>query len=637
VLGGLIGSILLMGALQPQAGNSFHGEDLAFYRLAENLPQGYNGLFAGSGKCASCHGIDPEGIASTALDGSDVNVLDDWRSTMMGNAARDPYWRAKVLQEVAVNPDMQEEIESTCTKCHAPLGAQAAIHMGGDPYTFAHLAEDSLGRDGVSCLACHQQSTESLGDTHSGELHFESDPVAFGQFESPLISPMALESGYNPEYSTHIQDAGICAGCHTLITQTVTPLGEVTESTFVEQATYHEWLNSDYGEDAENITCQQCHMPSLGTKQQIYLAAGYETEPRAPFSLHTLVGGNVRMLEVLRNNIAALELTADAEQFDATIDATLDMLQNQTLEGELNFVNRTLDTLYLEVMLENLAGHKLPSGYPSRRMWVELEVTDPLDNTVYFHSGAWDDFGIVGEDADWEPHYTEINQSEQVQIYECIMADTDGNRTTILEQGAELLKDNRMVPRGFSISHQVYDTTQVIGAALLDSDFNYEDGLEGSGTDRIKFNVGTDGFAGDLDVHLRVWYQSIPPRWINDLLENDEVEEIAAVGEMLLADHEYEAVLLHEESLLTGIYVSTDELLVQSVEIKHITGASAAWVQTDRPLGYEVYTANGKLVMDGQFLVGNNPVEFGVSPGIYILSIQDRQGRRLVKRVLIGQ
>lgn len=637
VLGGLLACVLILGASRPQASDSFHGEELAFYRLAENFPMGYNALFAGSGQCSSCHGYDPEGIASVGLDGSDVNVVDDWRSSMMANSARDPYWRAKVRQEVLVNPQLQEEIESTCTKCHAPLGAQAAIHTGDDPYTFAHLEVDSLGQDGVSCLACHQQSDENLGNTHSGELIFETDPVAFGQFESPLISPMALESGYNPEYSAHIQDAGICAGCHTLITTTVTPEGEVTEDSFVEQATYHEWLNSAFADDQENITCQQCHMPSLGSKQQIYLAAGYETEPRAPYSLHTLVGGNARMLEVLRNNAAALELTADAEHFDATIDATLDLLQYQTLDLDLNYVDRTLDTLYLEMRLENLAGHKLPSGYPARRMWVEVEVTDPLTGDVYLHTGSWDEFGVMGEDPTWEPHHEVITSNEQVQIYECVMVDTDGNRTTILEQGASMSKDNRLVPRGFTTSHAVYDTTQIVGAALLDSNFNWEEEAEGSGTDLLHFHIPTNQFVGELEVSAKVWYQSIPPRWINELLEYDDDEEIAAVGEMLLEEHEHEAVLLREESLLTDIYVNTSELDLPYVQFDQVTGASTAWVNTEQPLEFTVYTLAGQKVQTGSLQVGINQVDLELSNGIYVISIQEKHRPVLNRRILIAQ
>ena len=69
------------------------------------LPEGSNSLFTGSGKCAGCHAADPNhfaGIAgqtfpATPMPGGwDVNPTDAWRSSIMANSAKDPFWRAKV-------------------------------------------------------------------------------------------------------------------------------------------------------------------------------------------------------------------------------------------------------------------------------------------------------------------------------------------------------------------------------------------------------------------------------------------------------------------------------------------------------------------------------------------------------------
>ena len=54
----------------------------------------------------------------------------------------------------------------------------------------------------------------------------------------------------NPCIGAHINDAGLCAGCHTLITETADLDGNLTGDEFVEQATYHEWLNSIFNTDA---------------------------------------------------------------------------------------------------------------------------------------------------------------------------------------------------------------------------------------------------------------------------------------------------------------------------------------------------------------------------------------------------
>ena len=73
---------------------------------------------------------------------------------------------------------------------------------------------------------------------------------------------MQLYEGYTPTYSPHTDQSAMCASCHTLITQTVDLSGNFTGGEFVEQATYHEYLNSSF--PAANIKCQTCHMPQLG-------------------------------------------------------------------------------------------------------------------------------------------------------------------------------------------------------------------------------------------------------------------------------------------------------------------------------------------------------------------------------------
>lgn len=62
------------------------------------LPAGYNDLFAGSGECVLCH----ENLVNLA--GESVSITDDWRSSMMANASKDPFWRAKVSHESLANP-----------------------------------------------------------------------------------------------------------------------------------------------------------------------------------------------------------------------------------------------------------------------------------------------------------------------------------------------------------------------------------------------------------------------------------------------------------------------------------------------------------------------------------------------------
>ncbi len=49
----------------------------------------------------------------------------------------------------------------------------------------------------------------------------------------------------------------------------------------------------------------------------------------------------------------------------------------------------------------------------------------------------------------YEPHYSKITSSDEVQIYEDILGDANGKVTTGLLTGVRYLKDNRILPAGF--------------------------------------------------------------------------------------------------------------------------------------------------------------------------------------------
>ena len=266
------------------------------------LPIDSNILFPTAKTCGGCHGKDPVGNAMVTGDGTDVNIYDDWRSTMMANAARDPFWRAKVSHEIQVNPAHSIALQDKCTSCHAPAGHyQAKLHDHKPYYLLSDIYADTLGLDGVTCQACHAQAPALLGDLHSGALNYDTNHirVAYGPYEFVFAPPMHDFVGITPEYSDHIFDGGQCAGCHTLITNTVDNAGNFTGNTFVEQATYHEWLNSRYDDAHDNVTCQSCHMPRIA--EAVVISANYQfLTNKFPYALHELAGANVTMLKLMK-------------------------------------------------------------------------------------------------------------------------------------------------------------------------------------------------------------------------------------------------------------------------------------------------------------------------------------------------
>jgi hypothetical protein len=258
---------------------------------------------------------------------------------------------------------------------------------------------------------------------------------------------------------------------------------------------------------------------------------------------------------------------------------------------------RDLDTVGIDVKLTNLAGHKFPSGYPARRAFVELMVQNAVGDTL-FHSGGWNaEYEVNGHNASWEPHHDVIRSEDQAQIYELVMGDVNGDRTTVLERGKSALKDNRLPPLGFSTGHPSYDTTLIANVPSSDVDFNhYGNGMEGSGTDVVHYRVPMNGYAGQINVTTRVWYQSAPPRYMTEMFTFD-TPEITTFRAM------YEAAgpapVLVKEATTNDMTVAVDNVRELGVRIfpnPVADGLLRVDGISDRVRSIEVYTIGGQLV-----------------------------------------
>jgi hypothetical protein len=190
------------------------------------------------------------------------------------------------------------------------------------------------------------------------------------------------------------------------------------------------------------------------------------------------------------------------------------LLRRDTATVTLEEVHRTGARLNLEVLVENLAGHKFPTGYPSRRAWLHLTVRDSSGQVV-FESGAPGPGGTIsGDDGEsdptsFEPHYLAIVSPEQVQIYETVLQGASGQITTSLAQAVNYLKDNRLMPSG-SEKSAPYPDLAVRGRAREDIDFV-------DGSDRLPYSIDVGSATGPLSVQVELLYQSVGTRWIVSL------------------------------------------------------------------------------------------------------------------------
>lgn len=603
------------------------------------LPIDSSIFFPTAKTCGGCHGHDPNMVAFITAAGKDVNIYDDWRSTMMANSAKDPFWRAKVSHEIIVNPAHSLELQDKCTSCHAPAGHyQAKLHDKKEFYLLSDLYSDTLGQDGVTCQICHAQAPALLGDLHSGALNFDTNyiRVSYGPYEAAFAPPMHNFVGITPIYGGHILDAGLCAGCHTLITKTVDNQGNYTGNTFVEQATYHEWLNSRYDEQHDNISCQSCHTPQIA--DAVVISANYQfLFAKFPFGLHELAGANVPMLKLLRDNRDKLGINAEPEHFDSTIAATLRMLQHKTLDLTLQTGDLTGDSINFTLKMLNKAGHKFPSGYPSRRAWVEFEVKNEAGQTV-FHSGKMNpDFSLPDEDLNFEPHYQTITQPNQVQIYELVPGDVANLFTSVLERGHVALKDNRFAPQGFRLDDPVYDTTQIVGIGA-DPDFNHDAiGTEGSGGDILYFRLPNGGYEGYLSVSARVWYQSLPPKWMAPMFafSSPEIDSFRTMFDA--ADR---SPILIAETFLDSVFVTPVSVknLANEGSIKVFPTLSSDGRVNVRAAGniqirrVQVWDSAGRMVWDKPFSSGD-PIQLPRQSGVYFVAVETGKGKVVEKVV----
>lgn len=508
--------------------------------------------FAGSGNCGACH--------TTLVDegGHDVSIDTHWRSTMMANSAKDPLWQAKMASEVARNPALKEVIEAKCATCHTPIARTQAgvfgvpVVLGDtgflDPAHPYHVA----AMDGVSCSLCHQLTPGNLGtpESFSGGYVVDTatvspDRLIYGPFPSPFEQQMRNNLGFTPVHGTHTTASSLCAVCHNLYTPYVDSAGTV-QGYFPEQMIYGEWEHSDYNDSPKAAECQDCHMPAAvgGVVLSNRGGMGMNLQRRSPFGQHHFVGGNDFMLGILADHSSELGITASAAQIQATRQRMETQLHEQTARLSATGMRVSSSGLEVDLLVENLAGHKFPAGFPSRRAWLHVVVTDH-GGQVLFESGKPLANGrIEGNSADiladtCEPHYGIIRQPGEVQVYEAVMEDTDGLVTHTLLRGAAYRKDNRLLPAGFDTKTAPPDIAPV-GAAVGDTDFL-------GGRDRITYQIATTGHEGPFEVTARLLYQSVAWSFAQDLFQEKDPAGIRMAGYYEAANHE--PALIAETSL----------------------------------------------------------------------------------------
>ena len=431
----------------------------------------------------------------------------------------------------------------------------------------------ALARDGVSCTACHRISKDELGTpaTFTGKFKVDPPNVTNGPFEKPTELPMKNALGITPRESAHIKTSALCGSCHTVILPVFDRQGRQVKDKngqpkeFHEQMTYPEWQNSVYQNEREPFDraqarpCQDCHMSTkISDLSLAFRIANIEddtypfTDGRAAnkdihldvrdkYARHTLVALNQfgqmmfqQFPEILGNRTTDYMFGDGVLGLITAQRSSSEMAREQTAKISVVSFDRIQHStdLFLEatVQIENLAGHSFPSGVAFRRAFVTFEALDDKGNVVWASGrtnsvgaivkGTTDEvlpteffFDTVTRKQVYQPHYQVITNESQVQIYEEVIADTEGKVTTSFVGLDEPLKNNRLLPKGWRSDGPLADFTGPHGDAEKDPDYDGKSGAAGVDnlTYRIPFNARTQSIVA---VRVTLNYQSIPPYYL---------------------------------------------------------------------------------------------------------------------------
>lgn len=450
--------------------------------------------FADSQRCGQCHTASDAALRDRG--GHDVSPVLLWRSSMMALAARDPYYLATVAEERARDPGNAAEIDAACTRCHAPAGNEEVDRdLSFDALVAGTDTAAVLGRDGVTCTLCHQISPDGLGEERSftGGFSVDFSRAIYGPHGFPTTGPMQMFVDYTPTQGDHVASAALCATCHTVV------IGDV-----VEQATFLEWRSSSL---SPGKPCQTCHVPpedDLGQAITTAIAkfpAGLV--PRMPVGRHLFVGGNAYMLRLF----AAAESWANTGLDPAELEAAALAAEAHlaTAAKLTTTASRDGGTAILAVKVENQTGHKLPTGYPSRRMWLHVTVRE--GDAVVFESGAPRADGSLAGDGDAiRPHLDTIERGADVQVWQAVLVDRAGEPTHRALDAARYGKDDRILPAGFAPTGGDVMRTASVGVAA-DTSFV-------PGSDTVTYRIPA---AAGATVSIELLYESLTPGNIDAL------------------------------------------------------------------------------------------------------------------------
>ncbi|KYF51205.1 hypothetical protein BE08_20485, partial [Sorangium cellulosum] len=487
-----------------------------------DLPDPNN--FGTAERCDGCHRAEDE-------ESKDHMPTDTWAGTMMANAWRDPVFKAALT---IANQDAPG-IGTFCLRCHSPVGfvngrATPPDGSGFDPN--ASVDGKIIDGQGVSCNVCHRaMATPDPEGTGSysyflgnAQLVFDNTPEAAGFVNTPVMyGPYEniVSNSHTGEQVSMLAESQFCGQCHQVTNPEVMlrdASGEPTTIEFPLDTTFEEWASSDFRNGGASArSCIDCHMRRKEGESSVADRGPMRKNPRD----HVLVGGNHWGIQA----VMAAD-PARAEEYATSFQLALD----RTLESLASAASVTLveapqqaepgGEISVTVRVENLTGHKFPTGYAeSRRAWIAVFLVD--------EAGVERPL-LGGYDADTG----EIQHEPPTHEYRAVHGRWDseagvGEKEEHLALHDMIISDTRIPPKGF-VASQTTQPTQEID--FSDGNGGYRNYDEASFT----LTVPADA-SGAQTLSARVYYQSMTREYVEFLrsanVTDNKGEELMAIYE----------------------------------------------------------------------------------------------------------
>jgi hypothetical protein len=484
----------------------------------------FGGQFEGADGCALCHGGGFAGDRSYLPH-------DSWAGTMMGNAARDPVFRAALT---IANQD-EPGIGTFCLRCHSPIAFVRGHATPADGSAF-----DAIDMQGIGCDTCHRTIPSGPSNApyyvgnaqivYSNELHKR------GPYADSIVP--VHETKADPALST----SHFCGQCH----QVTNPgrmlrdaSGTLTNLEFPFDTTYQEWQSSDFASSG-GAECIDCHLERTDGEAPVATSANAPWRP-SPRN-HAFVGAN---LFGIRAVMAADPSRANAypDAFALALDRTQKLLESAVQVKILSVPNSTSPgaEINVTVHVENLSGHKFPTGYAEgRRAWIALVLEGPNGEESFLRGGYDETKG-------------EIVGAASTHVYKAQHGHWNGVAAEPSEDLARhdmILSDTRIPPKGFVAAMGTSPTLEVDYGDPNVGFRHYDDAS-------FDLTIPVEA-AGQRVLSARVYYQPITRTYVEHLAATNVTD---SNGQDLLAV--YDANVAAKPSLVArddaAIFISTPD------------------------------------------------------------------------------